>query len=521
MYRAITVLLVFLLLVPAVAWGLEVRYTVKGGVADTFNPFSMTYAGNKILVTGTYTRYSANKAETLLAVIETTPDGRNFNGKLLSFSLNGSQLNLYPPGGNSFVIGSDDGYYILTATNGGNLLVVKTDKELNVRWGEELELIKEGNYGGHRDIIPQNAVLDDGNLYIVAITKMLGSSGAKNTVILKVSPEGNVLWVKVLTIGNLGLIPSDMVIVGDKIYLIGTSARTVFGGARLILVELLTNGTLLGAFSYTTSEMLSAKEIISTGDGFYVLGLFQENDRRYPAILKLDEDGNVIWAKRVNLAGMVSNWLVTADGSLYLSGVGSGRWGAGEMDKNVMVLKLDPAGNVLRGVAYRLNSLSGLKLLGLGFDSGIYGAVRFYGQRSIVVFSLQADMNEPCWDEIKAKTVTLNVESSRVQEKNLLVYIPKTRVYRGVELEISQANLSAEVLCPSGETSSPTETTASSASSETTSTSSETPVKTEKPVKTSTEEKKPSSASNSKSGGICGPGIVLGLALLPAFIRRR
>ena len=80
MYRAITILLVFLLLVPATAWGLEVRYTVKGGIADTFNPFSMTYAGNKILVTGIYTRYSANKAEALLAVIETTPDGRDFDG---------------------------------------------------------------------------------------------------------------------------------------------------------------------------------------------------------------------------------------------------------------------------------------------------------------------------------------------------------------------------------------------------------------------------------------------------------
>jgi len=491
------VVAVFLALSLATVSAAEFEYTIRGDMVDFFDPLYALHSGGKVVVSGVYSRGVNN----YIAILEVTPGGAASGTMLSLYSEDGIEVKVSPLGIRQVLLRSPDGYYLISEAHSAKtegfsgILILKLDESLGVRWGR---LISARDASGRLvHIYPRDAVLANGDIYILAKLE-------KRAVVIRASTDGEVIWARGLDV-TLGLDPQALLVDGDGIYFVSTNAESAIGGARIILTEMRTDGTVLNVLSYSSGGLLYARGIEGDAGGLYIIGTYEGElngiTTRFPAVVRTTFSGNPVWSVVVEGPGLDGGF-AAADNGLYLGGVGSKIAGAGELGNNVVIAKLSGQGTVEWAKAYRPPTFRTVKLVrDIWAENGaIVGTLGLRGSRSVIVFST-GESSDACWRDVELGTGELELTFRPVDQKYIGVSTLRLEsldvIAEGTALELEFSEL-----CGPRTTMTTTTTT--------TPTITETATTTTTTTTTTT-----GGTSPGENGKTCGPGTVLVIALLP------
>ncbi len=249
------------------------------------------------------------------------------------------------------------GTYDLTATGSRDVFIQKLDKDGNLVWAKSLE-------GSAASFAHQIALDDSGNLYLAGSFEgavdfdpgngmhMVTSNGAEDVFILKLTANGDFLWVK--SVGGLNFdYPAGIALDGaGNIYICGSFSQTVDfdpgAGTHifstipailgLFILKLDSNGDFSWAKQVYGTADTEAQGIAVDGEGnVCVIGSFSETADFNPGtdtfnltavgfynifVQKLDSNGDFIWANSMVGEGIAAPLGLSIDDSanIYTTG---------------------------------------------------------------------------------------------------------------------------------------------------------------------------------------------------------
>ncbi len=531
----LVIILTILAIITVPVSATEVQYTIKTNPKNYFNAYTMLHTEKETLIGGLYTYIVENKTKTDIAILRIA-EGKNSKGFVYLLQYNNSPVRPAIFDNPPFIVNSSDGYYLVASGDTeaiqsfDGILIMKLNKELKPEWGEIISAFYNRTYAdgsvkwyrmhiSHRDVTVKN-----GYLYILA--KFL-----KNLVVIKVSPDGEVLWATGVKV-TFGLEPAGIDVEGDTVYAVGSNPKSAIGGSRIILVRMNDNGTVLNVLSYSHVEdapLLMASGVKASHGRVYIVGIYDVmvNGWRtdYPLVISTTQNGSPVWSIFLNGPGLLDNAFTVAGNSLYMESYGSWLYGGKELglENHIVVSKITSDGKLEWSVAYKPRGFVIPRTIREPFarDNNIYGAIGFFGATHRVILFANPK-GDPCWKKLDFQTEYLPLKVHPVGKRYLSVSKVRTEVLKGVLGEIREIEVDYKKLCLGGTTTtiSPTPTSSTRETPSTTSTTS-----TETSHWTSYRGNRetsttPSSKSGPKSSGICGPAMFVGLVLLPASIRR-
>lgn len=189
----------------------------------------------------------------------------------------------------------------------------------------------------------------DGNLMVLGSTKSFAQNYDRDLYVIKISLEGKVLWEKSFG-GNRdehagGIAATDdggMLIVGDS-NSYGNGYKDVY------IAKLDKNGKMISSYIIGGEKEDSAQALTRTKDGNMILVGYRETERSGDTdflVLKLDQNGNKIWAKTYGAeqSDRLDSLVATEDGGIVATGA-TRSYGSEQTDMSVM--KLDTEGNIV------------------------------------------------------------------------------------------------------------------------------------------------------------------------------
>jgi predicted secreted protein len=257
---------------------------------------------------------------------------------------------------------SDGGYVVAGSTSssgagGYDVWVLKLDENGNVIW--------EKTYGGTGyDSAWSIQQTSDGGYVVAARTQSFGVE-SYDVWVLKLDGNGDVIWQR--TYGGTGLDSADSIQqTSDGGYVVagisGSSSAYPNNAEDFWVLKLDGNGDVIWQRTYGGSGTDWADSVQQTSDGGYIVAGSKRtaNNSEDVWVLKLDGNGDVIWQRTYGGSGR--DWAdsiqQTSDGGYVMAG-STGSFGAGQLD--VWVLKLDENGNVIWEKTYG----------GTGYDSAL------------------------------------------------------------------------------------------------------------------------------------------------------
>jgi hypothetical protein len=236
-----------------------------------------------------------------------------------------------------------------------------------------VEIVWQKSLGGTKSDIPHDLCPAADGGYVVAGESsssngdVFHSRGASDYWIVKLDPQGNIVWKK--SYGGTARDEAysiDACTDGGFIVAGGTRSKNLdvsdnHGGYDFWIIKLKSNGNLewKKAFGGPADEI--AYDVKQTPDGGFVAVGFtksktgdvtkQEGLGDY-WIVKLDEDGNLVWQKSFggSLYDFAHAVVLTADGGYVVSGYarsGDGDVNSNSGEEDIWIIKLDSAGNLL------------------------------------------------------------------------------------------------------------------------------------------------------------------------------
>ncbi len=227
-----------------------------------------------------------------------------------------------------------------------------SDAQDSVLWFVNLQLPQEV-----RDTVIDMAIDGDGNVYVAGGMGFNLLSGADDGFLVKVSPEGTVLWTRTIA-GTSGADDNlkSLIVRGDRIYTLG---RVVNGSGVGMNQQYFavwdTSGTLLVENTdFASSGSPNPKILLERADGnFLTVGTWNGNEGY---VTLYDSAANLLWQRDLSLqipfsfAPSEGFWAANQD--LYLGGVNRETQSGGAPLLKATVVKLDSAGNFLWGSTY-------------------------------------------------------------------------------------------------------------------------------------------------------------------------
>ncbi|NPA48128.1 MAG: CGP-CTERM sorting domain-containing protein [Thermococci archaeon] len=249
---------------------------------------------------------------------------------------NGTLYDIRPlPNGDMVAVG----YVELNGTRKHDALVMKLSPNGSVIWAK--------TYGGPGDDRGRSvAVEPNGDIVVVGVTKSFGA-GDYDFWVLKLSPNGSIIWQKTYG-GSTEDIATSVVVTKDGNILVGGySTSFCIRGCSWIL-KLSPNGSIIWQRTYKGAELegVMAMTIAPNGD-ILATGLALNMQTRDDVfVLRLNENGSVIWQKAYggNKSDIANGITVSKNGSIVVAGW-TGSFGAGDYD--FWVLKLSPNGSII------------------------------------------------------------------------------------------------------------------------------------------------------------------------------
>ncbi len=243
-----------------------------------------------------------------------------------------------------------DGYIAVGSTSSfgaGNyeLLVTKLDSSGNVNWAKTYDV---SNNVYDFSLFP----LDNGtNGYIGAgITTSFGT-GNNDFLVLKLDSGGDIVWSKTYD-GGIDDWAKYIFPLNDGLdgYIVAgyTSSFGVGFAYDFLIIRLDASGNVIWAKTYGGSGSEEVYSIYSSGDGGFIVAGSTDSFGAGSCdflVIKLDSNGNLIWAKTYggNGCDVAVSISLTGDGGYIVAGY-TNSFGAG--DDNSLVIKLDSNGNI-------------------------------------------------------------------------------------------------------------------------------------------------------------------------------
>lgn len=415
----------------------------------------------------------------------------------------------------------NDGYIILGVTDSPSKytpLLIKTDLSGNPLWVKEYGEVA-GNSWGFWSLI-----VDDGYL-------IFGTTNGKATLI-KTDWDGNVVWSRNYAEYGDFQRGRDMIKTQDGYILMGVTNGTR-GGTRgvyndLFLVKVDKSGNPLWE-SYIDvkkagiSPDLMPYQIKKARDGYIIVGETVKDGLATAFVIKTDLKGAKEWVRFLGTNSMGDRAysrgfsVEVVDDGYLIGGLVDGNFFGGA---DMYLAKLDFNGNLVReNVKGRIDGFeSAYKLLKSGdsfvvLDSSgdtVYEGRRGYffkfNSDGIKEYSIKLDMPKDDYAE----------DMERVSDGYLVLFSSNSF---SENFDLWLIKIEAPKIIPSTQTSTTTTTMTSTTSSSQTQekqVSTEEITETAKELATSATEKAKEVAT-----GICGPGVIVGLALLPLLFRRK
>ncbi|MBE9466808.1 MAG: hypothetical protein IMY72_00645 [Bacteroidetes bacterium] len=231
---------------------------------------------------------------------------------------------------------SDDGD--VSDNDGGHeAWIVKLNSDFEIEWkktyggtnGETLKSIRQMPDGGY--IVAASSLSNDGDVSINT-----GNSFLYDFWIIKLSSSGDIVWEKSYG-GSSADYSNDIILTSDGGYLAVGATHSVdgdvtgnYGGKRdAWVIKLNTTGELDWQYSLGGSDDERAYAAIQTSDnGFLITSEASSNDGEVSSnlstgawLVKLDENGTLIWEKSYSNLGLNFNALIEDNnGNIFLSG---------------------------------------------------------------------------------------------------------------------------------------------------------------------------------------------------------
>jgi len=231
-----------------------------------------------------------------------------------------------------------DGGFIIAGQKGigqsSVLDVLKLDSSGNVSWYK----LYGGGFEGARSVQQTS----DGG-YIVAGFTWTYAGSYNDMWVLKLSSDGTVEWEKSYNLDSTYNVAYSIQQTSDSGYIVAGHLQYTFGNAQVWVLKLTADGSVDWQKIYGTFNSEYAKKILQTGDGGYVVLVYNAqaiNDRIW--VLKLDSSGNIEWQKGYGGAG-VGSIALTADAGFILAG---SKKQDGTINYDAMAAKLASNGDI-------------------------------------------------------------------------------------------------------------------------------------------------------------------------------
>lgn len=308
---------------------------------------------------------------------------------------------------------SDGGYIIVGSTTSNNDGDVPASKAFNGLGGTDIWVVKVNTwgeirwsktFGGTKDDIATDVIeTKDKSILVLATTASadgdaLGNGSRGGLILLKLKPDGSIIWRKVFAggynVGDIAFTKADAYskpgirATADGNYIIGANILPLIK-TDLWLAKVTENAEILWTKTYGTNQNDWVNEVILCADGGYLMvGGTEANINEVPGagngfidiyIVKVDATGLLLWQKGLGGSNLdeAFSGLQLADGSFLIVGESNSSNAdlAGNLgEKDGFILKLSNAG-----------SLQWKKQVGGTYSDGLY-AIRQSSTGKIYAF---------------------------------------------------------------------------------------------------------------------------------------
>ncbi|ASJ16316.1 hypothetical protein A3L04_04120 [Thermococcus chitonophagus] len=531
--RVVFILILVVILLNQVS-GWELSYTLPGDeLRESFRATGVYYVDEGLVVIGVH---SKGLKERYFVVMRINPiDGAVLWARKYTFEVNGKPLPPESlPAGRSIVLQSGDGMYIITPVTFNytvSTLIIRTNIKGDIRWAKLIvadQILKNRSY--KRQVTPIDAIVsEDNSLYILARSRAWREIHLPNGVVMKFSPDGDLEWATVVSLKGTGFDPRAVVF-NSSLYIMGTSAITALGGARIVVLKLdSNNGSVLEGLSIRSGDVLYGDDMTISDALLYILA-HKKTETIYPVIIASDGEG-ILWSKKINGRGVVPKFLLTDGERLYMAGIISGIWGGPRnLSDHAFVVGMSREGEVIWARAYPSPALNGPILGGFAIGGGrLYGFMVPFGSITGFGFSPSVEGEDNCGKEISFDVSPIDVESGKVNTKNILAFNPNIRIYdvngstESISIKFADiCSRKAEVTVTKSTTSIKKQESESTTTTHiTTKTPSRTTVTVTGTLSKTTKPPTKESPARSTSKSTCGPVVLVVLVALPTLLRKR
>jgi len=197
--------------------------------------------------------------------------------------------------GYSVVQTSDSGYAICGYTNsfgygGYDAYVIRTDKNGDTLWTR--------TYGTTDwDFVYSIKQTTDSG-FVLAGNSYGDTAGISQSWVLKLSPNGDVQWSKLLTLPNENLLNAIMMTPDNEFVATGYMAGGVNNSQDILVIKLTSTGDLIWHYSFGGGGNDIGTSLDTTNDGNYIIGATYTNDTSGHTdfyLLKMDTSGTEKW----------------------------------------------------------------------------------------------------------------------------------------------------------------------------------------------------------------------------------
>ncbi|WP_297487619.1 CGP-CTERM sorting domain-containing protein [Thermococcus sp.] len=522
--RNLAVLLIALLLItPAVsAKGWAVKYAIKGA---TFTYPAQPLLSDRTLYLASVYEVNYTKGRFYFLALDSGSGELKFAERLI-FKVNGTEVAAREL--------TEGKHGILRFIPNGNLLAVFPAKRLRssvfsamvvaelkrdggVVWAKYYQLsVRSNGKLLPRELMPVDVLVSRESIYILAQSI---SWQRPVTVLIKLSPNGTVIWTKSFTTADIGAKPIGIELSPDGRVLMLVSVL------RPLLFWLDENGNITKGIAVSLNDEYILKGLLVRDGKAYVIGSIKPKLYE-PFILALSADGKPLWAEKFPKTGYTFVSLLS-DGNFYILGNAGSALQEGGSDylRHVWVLSLgengNPRWNIVTG-----DSMIDDRLGGIAVDDNVYVTYyrNFLMNPGLVFLAITKDGSTPCQansPELKPKPFDVTTESAGPIKsgKAMVKALP-------LEVKLEKLDLSKKNPCSGSLTASSSKPKTSTTStaythSRSSNSSSTTPNPETSTASTSSRETSPTStASTTEKGGICGPAFLVVLSLLSLLHRR-
>jgi pimeloyl-ACP methyl ester carboxylesterase len=209
-------------------------------------------------------------------------------------------------------------------------------------------IVWQKTYGGSGDDVADSVVVTNDGFAVAGWTNS-SSHPNSGAWVLKLDEDGNVVWQKTFgqkdAFSNLFGRAHSIVATSDGGFAVAGQTAPLYGQAWVLKLD--EDGNVVWQKTYGGPYNEDANSIVATSDGGYAVAGYAESFGERNGdfwVLKLDVDGNVVWQKTLGGSGIdrADSVVATSDGGFALAGQSYSFGG-----QNAWMLQLDGDGNVV------------------------------------------------------------------------------------------------------------------------------------------------------------------------------